>query len=78
MAFTYRSSAEAAKALEEELSAGGGTPCKASNRTPSMTDAERLVKEVVEALGTVDIVINNAGITDDTCSMRMTEEQWTV
>jgi len=42
----------------------------------SMTDAERLVKEVVEAFGTVDIVINNAGITDDTLLMRMTEEQW--
>jgi 3-oxoacyl-[acyl-carrier protein] reductase len=42
----------------------------------SMTDAERLVKEVVEAFGTVDIVINNAGIADDTLLMRMTEEQW--
>ena len=41
-----------------------------------MTDAERLVGEVVEAFGTVDIVINNAGITDDTLLMRMTEEQW--
>ena len=41
-----------------------------------MTDAERLVGEVVDAFGTVDIVINNAGITDDTLLMRMTEEQW--
>jgi 3-oxoacyl-[acyl-carrier protein] reductase len=41
-----------------------------------MTDAERLVQEVVEAFGTVDIVINNAGITDDTLLMRMTEDQW--
>ena len=41
-----------------------------------MTDAERLIGEVVEAFGTVDIVINNAGITDDTLLMRMTEEQW--
>ena len=41
-----------------------------------MTDAERLVGEVVETFGTVDIVINNAGITDDTLLMRMTEEQW--
>ena len=41
-----------------------------------MTDAERLAGEVVEAFGTIDIVINNAGITDDTLLMRMTEEQW--
>ncbi len=76
VAFTYRSSAEAAQALEDELSAGGGTVQGFQSDAASMTDAERLVKEVVEAFGTVDIVINNAGITDDTLLMRMTEEQW--
>ena len=34
------------------------------------------MKEVLEAFGTVDIVVNNAGITDDTLLMRMSEEQW--
>ena len=76
VAFTYRSSAEAAQALEDELSADGGTVQGFQSDAASMTDAERLVKEVVEAFGTVDIVINNAGITDDTLLMRMTEEQW--
>ena len=76
VAFTYRSSAEAAAALEKELSASGGTVKGFQSDAASMTDAERLVGEVVEAFGTVDIVINNAGITDDTLLMRMTEEQW--
>ncbi len=76
VAFTYRSSAEAAAALEKELSAGGGIVKGFQSDAASMTDAERLVGEVVEAFGTVDIVINNAGITDDTLLMRMTEEQW--
>ena len=76
VAFTYRSSAEAAAALEQELSAGVGTVKGFQSDAASMTDAERLVGEVVEAFGTVDIVINNAGITDDTLLMRMTEEQW--
>ncbi|MAB74386.1 MAG: 3-oxoacyl-[acyl-carrier-protein] reductase [Flavobacteriales bacterium] len=76
VAFTYRSSAEAAAALEKELSAEGGTVKGFQSDAASMTDAERLVGEVVEAFGTVDIVINNAGITDDTLLMRMTEEQW--
>lgn len=76
VAFTYRSSAEASAALEQELSAGGGTVKGFQSDAASMTDAERLVGEVVEAFGTVDIVINNAGITDDTLLMRMTEEQW--
>ena len=76
VAFTYRSSAEAAAALEKELSASGGTVRGFQSDAASMTDAERLVGEVVEAFGTVDVVINNAGITDDTLLMRMTEEQW--
>ena len=76
VAFTYRSSAEAAAALEQELSAGGGTVKGFQSDAASMTDAERLIGEVVEAFGTVDIVINNAGITDDTLLMRKTEEQW--
>ena len=76
VAFTYRSSAEAAAALEQELSTGGGTVKGFQSDAASMTDAERLVGEVVDAFGTVDIVINNAGITDDTLLMRMTEEQW--
>ena len=76
VAFTYRSSAEAAAALEKELSAEGGTVKGFQSDAASMTDAERLVGEVVEAFGTVDIVINNAGITDDTLLLRMTEEQW--
>ena len=76
VAFTYRSSAEAAAALEKELSTGGGKAKGFQSDAASMTDAERLVGEVVETFGTVDIVINNAGITDDTLLMRMTEEQW--
>ena len=76
VAFTYRSSAEAAAALENELSAGGGTVKGFQSDAASMADAERLVGEVVAAFGTVDIVINNAGITDDTLLMRMSEEQW--
>jgi len=76
VAFTYRSSAEAASALEAELSSGGGTVKGFQSDAASMADAERLVQEVTEAFGTVDIVVNNAGITDDTLLMRMSEEQW--
>ena len=76
VAFTYRSSAEAAQALEQELSANGGTVKGFQSDAASMTDAEQLIEEVVGAFGTVDVVVNNAGITDDTLLMRMSEEQW--
>ena len=76
VAFTYRSSSEAASILEQELSAGGGVVRGFQSDAASMADAESLVGKVLEAFGAVDIIINNAGITDDTLLMRMTEDQW--
>ena len=76
VAFTYRSSEEKARALEAELTSNGGTVRGFKSDAAEMDQAEALVSEVVEAFGTVDIVVNNAGITDDTLLMRMNEEQW--
>ena len=46
----------------------------------SLADAvntpDRLVKEAVSHWGTVDVLVNNAGITRDTLIMRMKPEQW--
>ncbi len=76
VAFTYRSSEEKALELEQELTGNGGTAKGFKSDASKMADAESLVKEVLESFGTVDIVVNNAGITDDTLLMRMTEDQW--
>ena len=76
VAFTYRSSEEQALALEKELTANGGTAKGFQSDAAKFDDAENLVKAVLDSFGTVDIVVNNAGITDDTLLMRMTEEQW--
>ncbi|HBP45693.1 MAG TPA: 3-oxoacyl-[acyl-carrier-protein] reductase [Flavobacteriales bacterium] len=76
LAFTYRSSEEKAQALEAELTSNGGTVRGFKSDASDMKQAEVLVNEVVKAFGTVDIVVNNAGITDDTLLMRMNEEQW--
>ncbi|MDB4563768.1 3-oxoacyl-[acyl-carrier-protein] reductase [Flavobacteriales bacterium] len=76
VAFTYRSSEEKAKALEDELTASGGTARGFKSDAGSLAESEALVTEVVAAFGTVDILINNAGITRDTLLMRMSEEQW--
>jgi len=76
VAFTYRSSEEKAQALEKELTASGGTAKGFKSDAGSLEQSEALVKDVVEAFGTVDILINNAGITRDTLLMRMSEDQW--
>lgn len=76
VAFTYRSSEEKAKILEEELS-GNGVEAKGYKSDASQFDqAEQLIADVLAQFGKIDILINNAGITRDTLMLRMTEEQW--
>lgn len=74
--FTYVSSDEKAKALEAELEAKG---VKAKGYKFNVADyaaCEKMANEVVETFGSIDVVVNNAGITRDTLLMRMSEEQW--
>ncbi len=76
VAFTYLSSDEKAKALEVELSKNGGIAKGFRSDASKFDDAQALIDAVVEEFGTVDVLVNNAGITRDTLLMRMTEEQW--
>jgi len=39
-------------------------------------DSQRVADEVVKDFGSIDVLVNNAGITRDTLLMIMTEEQW--
>lgn len=76
VAFTYLSSEEKAKALEAELTQNGGEVKGFKSNASDFEAAQKLVDDVMEAFGQVDVLINNAGITRDTLLMRMTEEQW--
>jgi 3-oxoacyl-[acyl-carrier protein] reductase len=76
VAFTYLSSEEKARALEAELTANGGSAKGFRSDASNFDQAQQLVEDVVAAYGTVDVLVNNAGITRDTLLMRMTEEQW--
>jgi 3-oxoacyl-[acyl-carrier protein] reductase len=76
IAFTYRSSDEKAKALENELSVNG---CKAKGYKSDASDfdaAQQLVKDVMSDFGSIDVLVNNAGITKDGLLMRMSEEDF--
>jgi len=76
VAFTYHSSAERAKKVEEEIQAMGVKAKAYQSDASSFAAAEQLVKAVLEEFGKVDVLINNAGITKDTLMLRMNEEQW--
>ena len=76
VAFTYISSEEKAKALEAELTANGGVAKGFKSDAGDFEQAQKLVDDVVTEFGTIDVLVNNAGITRDTLLMRMTEQQW--
>jgi len=74
--FTYRSSAESAMKIVEELSSEKNTIKAIQSDASSFSASEVLMKDALEALGTIDVLINNAGITQDNLMLRMSEEQW--
>ena len=76
IAFTYRSSDEQAKALEVKLAANG---CKAKGYKSDASNfeaAQQLATDVMEEFGSIDVLVNNAGITKDGLIMRMSEEDF--
>ncbi|MDB9910031.1 3-oxoacyl-[acyl-carrier-protein] reductase [Flavobacteriales bacterium] len=76
IAFTYRSSDEKAKALEDELSANG---CKVKGYKSDASNfeaAQQLAADVLEEFGSIDVLVNNAGITKDGLLMRMSEDDF--
>jgi len=76
VAFTYLSSVEKGLALEQELQSFG-TQIKGYRSDASKFDeAEKLINDIVADFGSIDIIVNNAGITKDGLLMRMSEEQF--
>lgn len=76
IAFTDLQIEENGKATETEIAALG-VKCKgyASNAADFEQSAE-VVKQVKEEFGSIDVLVNNAGITKDGLMLRMTEAQW--
>lgn len=76
VAFTYSSSEEAAKNLEEELKQLGVTAKGYKSNAADFAQAQELVDDVLATFGTIDVLINNAGITKDNLLMRLSEEDF--
>lgn len=76
VAFTYSSSAEAAKVLEDELIALGVQAKGYKSNAADFNESQKLVDDVIATFGNIDILINNAGITKDNLLMRISEEDF--
>ena len=78
IAFSYVSdgSAEKAAALEQKLIALGVKAKAYQSNAGDFAACEVFVNDVLKEFGTVDICVNNAGISKDNLLLRMTPEQW--
>jgi len=76
VAFTYVSSEDKAFAIEKELQAYGVKAKAYKSDASKMDDAEALIKDVLANFDSIDVLVNNAGITKDNLLMRMSEEDF--
>ena len=76
VAFTYSSSAGPAEELEKELTALGVKAKAYKSNAADFDAAQDLSAAVVAEFGSIDVLINNAGITKDNRLMRISEEDF--
>jgi 3-oxoacyl-[acyl-carrier protein] reductase len=62
--------------LVASIQAAGGVCHYIPADVSDFAQVQRMVAQVIEKFGTIDILINNAGITRDATLLKMTEEQW--
>ncbi len=78
IAFTYISEGSADKAadLESRLTAMGVKAKGYRSNAGNFSESEALVNDVLNEFGSIDVCVNNAGISKDNLLLRMTTDQW--
>jgi 3-oxoacyl-(acyl-carrier-protein) reductase len=76
VAVGYASNEDAAQAVAAEITASGGQAFPFGCDVQDPAAIERAVASVVERFGTVDVLVNNAGITRDRSLAKMSPEEW--
>lgn len=72
----YNSSAQAAQELVQQIQTNGGQALAVQANLSKVSEAEKLIQKTIETYQRLDVIVNNAGITDDTLMLRMTEAQF--
>ncbi|MGA9289524.1 MAG: 3-oxoacyl-[acyl-carrier-protein] reductase [Anaerobacillus sp.] len=76
VAVNYAGNEAKANSVVEEIKANGGQAIAIKANVSSMEEVQNMMKEVVATFGSIEILVNNAGITRDNLLMRMKEEDW--
>ncbi|WP_459193951.1 beta-ketoacyl-ACP reductase [Halosimplex sp. J119] len=72
----YRSSAAEAEAVVESIEDSGGTAIAAQADVSDFDQVQAMAEEVRDALGPIDVLINNAGVTVDKKFENMNRDDW--
>ncbi|PTI44324.1 3-oxoacyl-[acyl-carrier-protein] reductase [Staphylococcus xylosus] len=76
VAVNYAGNKEKADAVVEEIKAKGVESFAVQANVANGDEVKAMIKEVVSQFGSVDVLVNNAGITRDNLLMRMKEQEW--
>ena len=76
VAINYRKHADEANQVGKEIEAMGRKCLVVQADVSSFDDAHKMVDNVVETFGGIDLLVCNAGINRDSVIWKMTEEQW--
>ncbi|HDE0319792.1 TPA: 3-oxoacyl-[acyl-carrier-protein] reductase [Staphylococcus aureus] len=76
VAVNYAGSKEKAEAVVEEIKAKGVDSFAIQANVAGADEVKAMIKEVVSQFGSLDVLVNNAGITRDNLLMRMKEQEW--
>lgn len=76
VAITYSRSEDAANEVVKEITAKGSKGMALQADAVDFSKAEEVISKIVDEWGSLDVLVNNAGITKDNLILRMNEEQW--
>lgn len=72
----YSGSQDKAEAVVADIEGNGGKAIAVKANVSDSDAVKDLVAKTMEAFGSVDVLVNNAGITRDNLMMRMKDEEW--
>ncbi len=76
VALNFAGNLAKAEEVKAEIESGGGVAMLVQGNVADFETVHEIVKKIVDAWGTVDILINNAGITRDNLLLKMSESDF--
>ncbi|WJP98643.1 3-oxoacyl-[acyl-carrier-protein] reductase [Macrococcus bovicus] len=72
----YAGSQDKAEEVVKEIERRGQKAVAIQANVAQKSEVQDMIKSAIETFGSIDVIVNNAGITRDNLMMRMKEEEW--